>query len=810
MDAARTLDEHLPAVAETLRTRGALVVTAPPGAGKTTRIPPALLEAGLVPRSLVLLQPRRVAARAAARWMAEENGWVLGREVGYQVRFEKRLARDTRIQIVTEGVLSRRLQTDPFLEGVDLVVLDEFHLRSLEGDLCLAFLRELRRSLRPELRLLVLSATLCAAPVAAFLDCPAFELPGRAFPVEIHYAEKVSNEPVARRAARAARQALAECGRGHVLVFLPGAREIREAASLLSDLPRVLPLHGSLPAEDQDRAVRPGADRAVILATNVAETSLTIPGVAAVVDGGLQRLLCHDPSRGLDRLETVWIARDAAEQRAGRAGRTGPGRVWRLWTRSQDRGLAAATRPEIARVDLAGAVLALRGLGVEPRTLGWLEPPPEAALVAAERLLAGLGALDAENRITGVGRRLLELPLHPRLGRLLLEARRRGLERDGAALAALLAERDLLGGAHAGTEGPSDLLLRLDLLRRAEEGTPDPAVDRAALAQVRAAAAELGRAGRGEAPREELLRLIHAAYPDRVARRRAPGSDRAVMAGGRGVVLGRESGVREGLWFAALVLDDAGPDALVRQASLVREEWLETREETTLAFNDTEERVIARRRWLHQDLLVREAPIAPDPDQAARLLAEAAARDALAALAPSAAARALLARAACLREWRPELGLPDLREALAELLPELCRGCLSFADLRRRDLSSALRGLLGGAGLAALDQLAPERIEVPSGALLPLVYEPGRPPVLAVQLQHLFGLGEGPKVAGRVPVLLELLSPAGRPVQVTQDLRSFWNETYPRIRGGLRARYPRHSWPEDPWSAPPTGRPRRV
>ena len=542
------IDSSLPEIVRLVRERRCLVLVAPPGAGKTTRVPVALVEAGLLAAdhpSLVMLQPRRVAARAAAARIAEENGWSLGGRVGYQIRFEKRVGPDTRIKVVTEGILNRQLVDDPFLEGVGAVVLDEFHERSLHIDLALALLREVRESVRDDLILVVMSATMEAEPIARFLgDAPIVRVEGRSYPVEVRYRGS-SSAPLPEQVASAIEEAIAaDPDPGDVLAFLPGVEEIRRAGRHLAPWASregvlVVPLHGSLTGEEQDRAIRPGDRRKVILATNIAETSLTIDGVATVVDGGLARFASHDPARGLDRLELGRISRASADQRAGRAGRTRPGRCIRLWSEREHRGLSESDLPEVRRVDLCGTVLALHAWGhADPARFGWFEPPEPEALAAADRLLTMLGALDeADGSITRLGRRLLDVPAHPRLGRLLIASAERGFVREGAALSALLSEKDILARSFGKDARPevhasSDVLIRLDRLEEAEHARFAPAlrdrgIDPNAARQVARVRDDLLRVARrlpGPAPNEpnedDILELVLLAYPDRVVRRR--------------------------------------------------------------------------------------------------------------------------------------------------------------------------------------------------------------------------------------------------------------------------------------------------
>ena len=821
------------------------MVTAPPGAGKTTRIPPALLEAGILGRgSCVVLEPRRVAARAAARRVAEEQGWTLGGEVGYRVRHERVGGQTTRIWFVTEGVLLARIQSDPGLEGVSAVILDEFHERSLEADLALAFLREVREALRPDLRILVCSATLDAAPVARFLDAVAIEVPGRTHPVEVRYLERPDTDRLALRVARAVRQAwgLRPWNRGDVLAFLPGAREIREAARALEPWARdrgvsLAPLHGDLPPRRQDEALSTAPTPRVFLSTNVAETSVTLPGVTAVVDGGFARVLRHDPASGIDRLETVPVSRASAEQRAGRAGRVGPGLALRLWTRHDDLSRPAHGEPEIRRVDLARPVLEVLAWGhPDPATFPWYERPDPARLASALGLLRDLGAVDREGRLTPRGEALRRLPLHPRLGTLALEAAARGRAAEGALLAALASEREVLltgrafGPAGEAPTGPSDLLWRMELVEQAARARfsravaarlgLDPGAARAvwrAAAQVRSALRAPPRPGRREPGHpDDLLAAVLAAFPDRVARRRGPGSERFVLAGGRGAVLDRRSAVRREGWVVAVRLD-AGrrgerSEARIRWASRIEPGWLRGlpgwAEEVRTALDPGAGRVTARRVRAYRGLVVEERPVPPDPGEAASLLAREAARDPLRVLgAPPEAAR-VVARCRFLARVRPDLGLPrwEARE-WEELLRELARGATSLEELGRRDLAGALQARLTWKQREALDRDAPDRIRVPSGSRIRVAYPEGADPVLAVKIQEVFGWREGPRVAGgAVPVVLHLLGPHGRPLQVTRDLASFWDNTYPEVRKEMRGRYPRHRWPEDPWRAEPSRR----
>ncbi|SIO12771.1 ATP-dependent helicase HrpB [Singulisphaera sp. GP187] len=838
------IDAHLAEIVARTRERRSLVLVAPPGAGKTTRVPVALVKAGVLSPehpALVLLQPRRVAARAAADRIAAENGWTLGEEVGYQIRFERKYGPRTRIRVLTEGILNRRLIADPFLEGIGAVVLDEFHERSLHTDLALALLREIRDTVRDDLVIVVMSATMDAEPVSRFLaDSPVMHVEGRTFPVEVSYRPTV--RPSSAEAVVAAVEEALAAGddQGDILVFLPGAEEIRRAGARLGPLAAqqgllVLPLHGGLSTEEQRRPLCPSERRKLVLATNIAETSLTIDGVRTVIDCGLARFASVDPQRGLDRLELGRISRASATQRAGRAGRTSPGRCLRLWSEREHRGLAEADLPEIHRVDLCGTALVLHAWGqADPRGFGWYDPPTEQRLSAAEDLLTWLGARDALGRITPLGRQMLELPVHPRLGRLLIAAAFDGFVRQGAALAALLSEKDILSfqpgaaGPRVSGRGSSDLLVRLDLLAQAEQarfspGLRDRGLDPGAARRVAQIRDDLVRTSRrlpgareswNEEPDEELmLRWVALAYPDRVVRRR--GSEvTGVMVGGRGVRLAPESVVRDAEFFVALDPreDRRGgtSEARVRLASALSLDWLEelfpdaVRRERVVRFDEERQKPVGVNTLSYRGLPLREdrnAPVAPA--EASRALAEFLQPRAAAFFQEDEPAAAWLARLEFLRQTLPDLDAPVIDDGvLAEILAEACAGKRSVDELKRGQLLPLLKGRLTYAQSQSLDELAPEALVVPSGNRIRLTYEPGRPPVLAVRLQELFGWTETPRVARkRVAVLLHLLGPNYRPVQVTEDLSSFWATAYFQVRKDLRARYPKHSWPDDPLTA---------
>ncbi|MFO0954264.1 MAG: ATP-dependent helicase C-terminal domain-containing protein [Isosphaeraceae bacterium] len=843
------IDPVLPEIVARLREHRSLVLVAPPGSGKTTRVPPALIRSGLLgPEypALVLLQPRRVAARAAASRIADENGWAVGEEVGYQIRFERRVGPRTRIRVETEGILNRRLISDPFLEGVGCVILDEFHERSLHTDVAIALLKEVRETVRDDLFLIVMSATLDAGPVSEFLGgAPVVRAEGRTFPVEVRY-RPVAKPSAAENVAAVVEDVVQnEPIPGHVLVFLPGAEEIRRVSQRLSPLASaggldVLPLHGALSGDDQDRALRPSERTKIILATNIAETSLTIDGVTTVIDAGLARFAGYDAARGW----TAWNSGGSAGPRpssAPAAGRTRPGRCVRLWSEREHRGLDESDAPEVARVDLSATVLSLHAQGREgPPSVPLVRGPPAGHLDAAERLL-GLGGSTRPNTPSPRSAGVCWPSPHTRGSRVAPRGRggpRRATPRRG--VAALLSEKDILLAETNPFQGPrsdrprgpagrgdSDLFVRLDALNEAERSNFSPGLRARGIdpfgarrvARVRDDLARLARplprhTGRDEEPDdEELLRWVLMAYPDRVVRRR--GSEATgVMVGGRGVRLEPTSVVRDAEFFLALDPreDRRGGtrEARVRHASALRVVWLQelfpdrVRSERSVRYDAERGKAVGVSSLSYEDLLLKEDQNARvEPAEASAVLAETLRDEAPALVRADEAAAAWLARLELLRSAMPEAGLPALDDqALAEVVADACVGRRSRDEVTRTSLIPFLRSRLTHAQARLLDEQAPETLAVPSGSRIRLTYEPGRPPVLAVRLQELFGLAETPRVAaGRVPVLLHLLGPNYRPVQVTDDLRSFWATTYFQVRKDLRARYPRHSWPDDPTSA---------
>ncbi len=783
------IDEVLDEVRAALARTGRVVLQAPPGAGKTTRVPLALLED--IPGRIVMLEPRRLAARAAAERMAETLGEPVGRTVGYAVRGERKVSEATRIEVVTEGILTRRIQRDPDLPGIGCVIFDEFHERSLNADLGLALVWEVRQALREELGVVVMSATLDAAPVAALLDdAPVVTSAGRAHPVTPRWLDRPVpkhrrfEEAMADLIARAAAEET-----GGILAFLPGEGEIRRVMARL-DLPgvEIRPLYGALPFSEQRDAIRPGRARKLVLATAIAETSLTIEDVRIVVDGGLSRRARFDPGSGMTRLVTERVSRAEAEQRAGRAGRVAPGAAWKLWTRGEDGALPAQAPPEIAVADLSGLALDLALWGdPEGRALPFLTPPPEGALAEARDLLHRLGAL-SEGSITAHGRRLAEMPLHPRLAHMLTVA-----GGEAAELAALLSDRDIL------RDHGADLTLRL----RALAAPGDFGLGKSALSRIRQEAARLRRMagpGRGQSAAQHAA----LAYPDRVGLHRGGEAPRYLLSGGKGARLRPEDPLAGHRLIVVTDTDGHPRDATVRQAVAIPEAelravhgdaigWVEV-----CAWSRRAGRVVARRQERFGAIALDDRTWADaPPDRVARAMLDGVRE---LGLFPAGAARRFLARVALLDFFdTSEEAL--LAEAEDWLLPFLV-GVRTTDEWKAFDLLPPLRARLDHAQLRRLDAEVPARLTTPLGREIPIDYG-GAAPEIAVRVQELFGMERHPVVAGQ-PVKLTLLSPAGRPVQVTTDLPGFWAGSYADVAKDMRARYPRHPWPEDPTAADPT------
>jgi ATP-dependent helicase HrpB len=818
-DTPLPIDAVLDELARTLASHNAAVLVAPPGAGKTTRVPLALLDAPWVrEKKIIVLEPRRIAARASAERMAQTLGERVGDTVGYRVRFGSKVSRATRIEVVTEGIFSRQILDDPELSGVAAVLFDEFHERSLDADLGLALARDAQMGLREDLRILVMSATLDGARVAKLLgDAPVVASEGRAFPVETRYLGKKADAPLERQMADAIAMAL-RADPGSVLAFLPGAAEIRRTQNFLGERVHdasieIVPLFGALDAGVQDRAIAPApkGHRKVVLATSIAETSLTIEGVRIVVDSGVARVPRYEPDIGLTRLETVRASRAAVDQRRGRAGRTEPGVCYRLWDEPQTASLAAYTQPEILSADLSSLVLDLAQWGVsDPSTLAFLDPPPAPALKEARSLLRELGALDGDGRITAEGKSLRALALPARLARMVVDSHRLGAGENAAEIAAVLTERGLGGDS-------VDLDARLDQFRR--DRSPR-AVSARSLAQRWAAqvANTEGRSNEHISPSTGVM--LAFAFPDRVARNRGNGS--FVLANGRGAAVDQASALARAPYIAVAELTGTAAQGRILLAAPIAQSDIELRfsdqieAADEISFDRSALALRARRKKTLHAITLSETPLTLQPSsETAPVLAD----------GLIAAGLDKLPWSKSLKQWRDRVmfvrvaegeavqnSWPDLSDdALAAqreawLVPALYDK-ISLKELSSGELSDALMTLLPWELRARLEREAPTHFEAPTGTLVAIDYEAEQGPTIAVRLQELFGLNTHPSIAkGAVPLVLELLSPAHRPVQVTRDLPGFWRGSYAAVRSDLRGRYPRHPWPEDPASAMPTRR----
>ena len=827
------IDEILPALRAALTRHRNAVVEAPPGAGKSTVVPLALLEEPwLRGGKIVMLEPRRLATRAVATRMATTLGESPGDTVGYRMRQETRVSKRTRIEVVTEGVFTRMLQSDPALEGIAAVLFDEFHERSLHADTGLAFALDSQVNLAPELRLLVMSATLDGAAVAKLLgDAPVVTAAGRMFPVEIQYAGSGlpllpgGRDSPELAALRVIKRAVAEAP-GDLLVFLPGAGEIRRLQGMLSDVGKdvdVLPLFGELAAGDQDAALKPAKPgrRKIVLATNIAETSLTIDGVRIVVDLGLERRSLFDPSSGMNRLEVQRISRASAEQRAGRAGRTAPGVCFRLWGEGADRSLAAYAPPEVCVADLAPLALDLAVWGTQAGDLRWMDPPPAATLASARDLLRRLGALDGAGKVTAHGRAMQEFPAHPRLAHMLLKARDLGASPLAAELAALLSDRDLLRAGGNPRERDSDVRTRLEALRRGSASVDRGALDRVRRAQ-RSFEQQLGasEAFRGDRAEIEAGVLLGMAYPDRIARRR-PGADaRYQLSNGRGALFASAESIAREEFIVAVDLDDREREAQIRLAApLSKADLLEHFESQLqrgdeLAWDARTEAVAARRVIRLDELLVEEKPLNDVPRAAsAAAMLEGVRSLGLDALPWDADSRDFLARSEFVSKLnRSDLGAWPIssREALVldlSWIEPFLDGITRRSQLTRVPLMDALRARLDYAQQRKLEDLAPTHIGLPTGSRVRIDYLDDNAPVASMRMQEVFGLAATPRIGGgTVPVTFTLLSPGRKPLQITRDLASFWRNAYVEVRKDMRGRYPRHYWPENPLEAEPTRR----
>ncbi len=809
------------------------VLEAPPGAGKTTLVPLALLgEEWLDGSRILMLEPRRLAARAAAARMAELLGEDAGETVGYRTRLDSATGPKTRIEVVTEGILTRLLQADPSLEGTGIVIFDEFHERSIHADLGLALSLESQSVFREDLRLLIMSATLDGKEVSTLLgDAPVIKSFGRAYPVDVRY--EAPSRPgrsgvdlvrdIVSKTAAAAYSAMKE-GTGSVLVFLPGAGEIKRVEAGLRekgmpDSVDLVPLFGELKKEAQDHAIRPSLPgrRKIVLATSIAETSITIEGVDTVIDSGLKRVSRFSPSTGMSGLETIRVTRDSADQRCGRAGRLGPGVCMRLWTEAEHGGLRDKSSPEILEADLASLALELALWGVlEPGQLKWLDEPPNAAYSQARELLAHLGALDNEGKITAHGRELARLPVHPRLGHMLLKANALGLGSLACYLAALLTERDFLK-SEGGRKDP-DIRHRLEsLIGRATFGRED--MDRAVFERVRQAARQMAkelRASPGSDDTDMAGVLLAFAYPDRIGRRRAIGEGRYLLSNGRGAFLANAALSSE--YIVAASLDQGEKESRIFLAAPITEASLfeyfgdQIESADVVEWDQQQKAVVAERRKRLWKLVLSTATLkAPPKASVIEALLYGIKINGLGVLPWEKKSEALRARVSFLNHLGKETGaaFPEMTDEelvrnLKDWLGPCVEGMTRLEHLKKLDINEVLLGMLSWEDRKKIDRLAPTHIEVPSGSRIAIDYT-GERPVLSVRLQEMFGLAKTPSVAdGRVPLIIHLLSPAGRPVQVTEDLAGFWASSYQLVRKEMKGRYPRHYWPEDPMQAEPT------
>lgn len=804
--------------------QGSAVLAAPPGSGKTTAVPLALLEEPwLREKKILILEPRRLATRAAALRMASLLGEPVGQRIGYQIRFDRCSSAATRIEVVTEGILTRRLQQDSGLEEVGLIIFDEFHERSLHADLALALCLDLCQ-IRDDLRLLVMSATLDAAPIARLLgEVPVITGRGQLFAVETTYLERPARGRVAEIVAGGVQRTLPEAG--DILVFLPGSREIRETLALLQQDPTlegrlILPLLGELSSTEQDRAILPdpGGRQRIILATAIAETSLTIEGVSCVVDSGWSRLPAFDPASGLSRLTTVRVSKATADQRTGRAGRLGPGRCLRLWTLEEHHSLPAFHPPEIINADLAPLALELALWGVtDPGILQWLDQPRAGGYGQACDLLRALQAIDSQGRITPAGRQIAGFPLHPRLGHMLLVARSHGLESLGCDLAALLSERDPIRGREANVDIGERLQVLAAWRNKGDKAARDLGADPFLLRRIDQAARQ-GRQGKSDLSpwkAEDLGHLLIAAYPERIARRRPGQNVRYQLANGRAVSLSPSDPLTASDFIVAAQVDSGRSEGRVFLAAAVELTTLLQQHphlltvEEQVRWDGDNARVSALARTRLGALVIEEQPLADVlPEAITQALLQGIGLSGLTCLPWTQQAQQLQARLLSLRRWQPEADWPDMHHQalLADLswLAPFVNGMHRIEQLQRLDLAEILRAPLTWTQRQALDRLAPEAISVPSGSKIRIEYRSEEPPVLAVRLQEMFGLRTTPTVCGgQVPLLLHLLSPARRPIQVTSDLESFWKNGYPEVKKELRGRYPKHAWPDDPLIAVP-------
>ena len=808
-------------IEQTLATHPVLVLQAPPGAGKTTCVPLALLKANfLAGQSILMLEPRRLAASNAARFMAKQLGEDVGQRVGYSIRYQRKVSAATRIEVVTEGILARRLQNDPELSGVGLVIFDEFHERHLQSDLALALCRDIQLGLRDDLKILIMSATLDSDSLAEQLRAPLLTSAGRSFPVTTHYFPGKNGQTLVASCVAATRRALAETD-GDILVFLPGEREIRSCCPELTNLESTLvcPLYSNLNFADQERAIRPAEQRKIVLATNIAETSLTIEGISVVIDSGYSRQPRFDAGSSLTKLKLGRISQASATQRAGRAGRLGPGDCYRLWGEGEHATLLPFTPPEIRTADLAPLVLDLFAWGVKtPNDLFWLDPPSATAWQHGIKLLDQLGALTQQRQLNPIGQQMATIPAHPRIARLLLAAKEKDLLELGCELAALLTEPDPWYGQTATRQSDSDLLDRLESFHRSPDSREFSAIARANRYWRRYFKLSTSA---GNPTVAQLACLLAAAYPDRIGKARCPGDKRYLLSSGQGARLGDKSALQNAEYLIAVNLRAVrDSEAEISLASALSSEVLQQLFpqlpwQQHCYWDASEGRVIANQQQRLGELVINQRPIKPDGEQTQQAIFTAIRTEGLNLLQFDKKSRNLLARLRFLQQHDRQHSWPDssdqaLRESLENWLAPFLGTARNRGELQKIDLLSALKSRLDWQQLQRLDQLAPERLNVPSGSKIALQYPPNGAPILAVKLQEMFGQLDTPRIAaGQVAVVIHLLSPAGRPLQITQDLRHFWEQNYLEVKKEMKGRYPKHPWPDDPLTALPTAKTKR-
>ena len=806
----------VPQLKRALVTNKVIILQAPPGAGKSTILPLQLLEEPwLAGKKIIMLEPRRLAARSVAERMSNLLDKKVGDTVGYRVRFDTKVGQQTKIEVVTEGILTRMIQSDNTLEGVGLLIFDEFHERSLHADLALALSLQLQQVLRDDLRILIMSATLDASQLSSVLKgAPVITSTGKQFPVELRYLPVDSDTHISLRMAQAIRKMIREES-GDILAFLPGAGEIKRTQQLLEEEgigAMIHPLYGDLPFQQQQEAILPRKDgqRKIVLATSIAETSLTIEGIRVVIDSGVSRIPRFDPRSGLTRLETVKVTRDAADQRAGRAGRLGPGVCYRLWTEAIQRNLLDQRKPEILEADLAPMLLELSEWGVsDVQQLTWITTPPSGAVSQARELLMQLGALD-ERTITSQGKAMLRLPTHPRIAHMLNGAGAGGGKALASDVAALLEERDPLT-----KESGADLSLRIEILRKWRKGEKVLA-DKFILERIERLAATWRKIlnvpiDNSHPSPFEVGKLVMAAYPERIARQQSKLSDYYTLANGRVAKLPNHDPLMHETWLCATQLDAGQKEGKIFLAAAVDENDLKDLavESEVVRWDEERAMVTASKEKRVGSLLLESRPTQKMlEEQKNKVIFPIVRQKGLKMLGWNEACSLLQARIQSLRHWRPNEEWPDVSEqhllkTMEEWLSPYLTSIYKQSELEKLDLRSILIGFLSWHLLGKLESLAPSRLVVPSGTMISVQYfHDGRPPVIEVRLQEMFGLLDTPTVnEGRTKVLLHLLSPGYKPVQVTQDLKSFWQTTYHDVRKELRMRYPKHSWPEDPWTA---------